>query len=722
MRKKLLKLASAAFAAVLVFSLAACSAKADVSGVNYAASTAAQASETHTHTYSDEWSHDETNHWHASECGHDVVADLSAHVFVNGVCADCGYQLSETVTHVHEYDTNWTHDETNHWHAATCGHDIVKDLTAHVFVDGVCKDCGYIQPESGHVHTYSEEWTYDETNHWRASTCEHDIVTDLSAHDLDENGACKVCGYGSIEGPVDPEPDDPVDIPPEDLVNTTVYFVGDSTVCSFNDPYYLPRYGYGTQLSYYLYSDYVTIENLALSGRSSYSFTLESNYKTLIDNISEGDYLIIGFGHNDEKNEEERYANPNLTYTDETTFAGRPASFQYILYNYYIKVAIDAGATPILCTPIVRLSSSNNYNGSNGHITSDSTTSTGLACPGGDYAQAIRNLGEAVGVDVVDLTALTKADYTELGYAAASDYHAWSKAVWDDKEAGTMTRDGLDATHTNMYGARMNAYYIATELKKLGNSLGDYVRASASKPTKEVYDEAVELAGYVPADVVYAGFDPATSPKSVLGTDITMEGWYGTAFGDTGGGASNFTVSQVGENSIKVGTTATKGKIASTEGIAAAFYQVSITKNFSVSATVTLDNYTATAQTGFGMMLRDDIYIDDTSNTSIVSNYVSAGAYLTSSVTNVIYSRVNGNLVSSGNNETFTAGSTHTLRIERDNQTVRVWFDDYYVVYTDFDFTAIDSDYMYICLYATRETVAVFSDITFEVTGDATIA
>ena len=54
----------------------------------------------------------------------------------------------------------------------------------------------------------------------------------------------------------------------------TLWVVGDSTLSSFDDKYYYPRYGYGTRLSCYL-NDKVNVENLALSGRSSLSFTRE---------------------------------------------------------------------------------------------------------------------------------------------------------------------------------------------------------------------------------------------------------------------------------------------------------------------------------------------------------------------------------------------------------------------------------------------------------------
>ncbi|MCR4944187.1 MAG: hypothetical protein K5986_07010, partial [Clostridium sp.] len=44
-----------------------------------------------------------------------------------------------------------------------------------------------------------------------------------------------------------------------------------STVSAFNDTYYYPRYGYGTQLQQYFNIDNFKVENLALSGRSSKS-------------------------------------------------------------------------------------------------------------------------------------------------------------------------------------------------------------------------------------------------------------------------------------------------------------------------------------------------------------------------------------------------------------------------------------------------------------------
>ncbi len=97
------------------------------------------------------------------------------------------------------------------------------------------------------------------------------------------------------------------------------------------------------------------IINLALSGRSSKSFIKEKNYQRLIEEIGCGDFLLIGFGHNDEKEEDQ------LRFTDARLPKSNPSSFSYYLEQYYLKPAREVGAIPILCTPICRLDSQEEY-------------------------------------------------------------------------------------------------------------------------------------------------------------------------------------------------------------------------------------------------------------------------------------------------------------------------------------------------------------------------
>lgn len=58
-------------------------------------------SHSHSHNYADAWSHDATHHWHASTCGHDVVSGKAEHTWNGGVVttpATCGAVGVKTFT------------------------------------------------------------------------------------------------------------------------------------------------------------------------------------------------------------------------------------------------------------------------------------------------------------------------------------------------------------------------------------------------------------------------------------------------------------------------------------------------------------------------------------------------------------------------------------------------------------------------------------------------
>lgn len=485
-------------------------------------------------------------------------------------------------------------------------------------------------------------------------------------------------------------------------VKTTVYMVGDSTMCSFSDSYYLPRYGYGTQLENYLNSN-VTINNLAISGKSSRDYLSQSNYTTLCNSIGEGDYLIIGFGHNDEKSGE-TFTDPNPDYKTQYSSNG-DLSFQYNLYENYIKVALTAGATPILCTPIVRYDSSGSYTGERVHITDD-----------GDYPEAIRTLGKDTNTTVIDLTAITKADYVSLG-EDAQNYHAFAKT-------SSGVRDGLDKTHLNKYGAKMVAYELVTALKSTTNQLKHYVNSDITAPTYDTdYADAINTS-YV--ELPYTAFDASNYSSNNLTGD-----WYSTVMGDANK-VSNYTITQ-SNGTFTVGNTGGQGKFASAgDGFAAAFMQISVEKNFTATVTVKVTSISTSAdkfnQSGFGMMLRDDIYVD-TIQSSITSTFAAAGfigkdSTLSNGSLSMYagFSRESGSLNKTSNTVTISAESTYTLTIQRENQTVYITISDgtnsYKATYSDLNLYEIDSEYMYLCLFANRGITAEFSN--FSITDDGT--
>lgn len=504
------------------------------------------------------------------------------------------------------------------------------------------------------------------------------------------------CECGEADPNYKPEPE-----APEVLDPITIYFVGDSTVCSFADSYYYPRYGYGTQLASYL-DGKATVVNLALSGRSSKSFLTEANYETLKNSLKAGDYLFIGFGHNDEKSDDSaRFTDASKPYTDET-------SFGYYLNEYYIKLAAEKGATPILCTPVVRAKTSNDYSGSEGHVTQT-----------GDYAQAIRDLGQALGVNVIDLTAITKAEYEAKGYEGAKLYHAVTVGKKDGDNI-VPNWDSIDKTHLNIYGAKFVAYSIATELKKL-DTIKWYVLEDITAPTE------ADLT--VNPDYVYSDYTaPDLSKYQPADHFVTItDGWYGTGFGDAGGdpaSASNgYYATETSEGIFKVGNDKGKGKFASgSDGFAFLFTQVEADKNFKISVTATIVTAPTSKQAGFGLMLRDDVYLP-VKDASIVSNYVTAGILCEADSTMALFKRENAAL---GKGQSFgsglpAVGEVYTMSIERVGQsiTVTVSLGDNTVSTThyDFDLFAKDGDYMYVGMFANRGTVVEFTNLEFEITG-----
>ena len=519
---------------------------------------------------------------------------------------------------------------------------------------------------------------------------------------------------GNVDTPVTPEEPSSPSLPseepisPSELPSTTLYVVGDSTLASFSDSYFYPRYGYATQLDHYLY-DSVNVVNLALSGRSSKSFILEANYKTLKSSIKTGDYLLIGFGHNDEKNSDaERFTDASKDISDET-------SFKYYLYNYYVKLALDAGATPILCTPIVRANNSDNYTGDSGHVTST-----------GDYRKAIEELSEAYSVMLVDLTTITSDVYTEIGYNEAIYFHAITVGKYDtDGKTIIPELSTVDKTHLNIYGARFIAHKLCEVLKNSTCELGKYVHSLNYEPTKA--NTLVPNPNYKVVDYSAPNLSAYSAPSHFA---TITDGWYGTAFGDTGGSPASegngYVAKEEVEGKFTVGQTAgsNKGKIAaSSDGFAFLFRQVESNKNFKVTVEVKVIKTASVSQASFGLMLRDDVYLN-VQNTSILSNYVAAGFLCGSSSMNVLFNRENKALVKENNTASlYQIDDTAVLSIERVGQVVKttVIYKDktYSRTYTDYDFQAIDNGYMYIGMFANRGTVIECTNVQFEITGES---
>ena len=188
------------------------------------------------HSFSTEWVHNETHHWHEATCEHaDIKGSYEEHIWDNSViskqptCSEpgtllytckCGAIIEVIIQAQHSFSDEWTSDETHHWHVATCEHsDQVSQKEEHSWDDGritvepthledgiatyTCTVCGKQKtdtiPKTG-KHTYSSEWEHDDTYHWHPATCGHtELKSQKAVHSFDANNRCTVCGYESID-------------------------------------------------------------------------------------------------------------------------------------------------------------------------------------------------------------------------------------------------------------------------------------------------------------------------------------------------------------------------------------------------------------------------------------------------------------------------------------------------------------------------------------------
>lgn len=123
--------------------------------------------------------------------------------------------------------------------------------------------------------------------------------------------------------------------PPDKI---TVYLIGDSTMAD-KRPDAFPETGWGMPFKTFFDAS-VTVDNRAKNGRSTRSFIAENLWQPVVDQLKEGDYVFIQFGHNDEvKSKTDRYTDPK--------------DFKKNLVRFITETR-SKKAIPVLLTPVTR--------------------------------------------------------------------------------------------------------------------------------------------------------------------------------------------------------------------------------------------------------------------------------------------------------------------------------------------------------------------------------
>ena len=208
--------------------------------------------------------------------------------------------------------------------------------------------------------------------------------------------------------------------------------IGDSTMAEKSRPDH-PERGWGQ-----LFREFVIppakLQNRALNGRSTKSFIAEKHWAQTLDTLQPGDWVIIQFGHNDQK-------------ADKPELHTEPAGSYRENLLRFIRETRAKSAHPVLATSVVRRRWD-----SNGEFIDTL----------GDYPAATRALAAAEKVPLLELHTLTLRMESEAGIEGSKRFHFPG-----------------DDTHYSENGAAATAALAAAEIHRLNLPLAKWITTTA---------------------------------------------------------------------------------------------------------------------------------------------------------------------------------------------------------------------------------------------------
>ena len=219
-----------------------------------------------------------------------------------------------------------------------------------------------------------------------------------------------------------------------------IHTIGDSTMADYDqaEPDQKGMYGWGQVFGDY-FSNGMTVKNWGDRGESARSFYRKFWSKTKTE-IKKGDYVLIQFGHNDQKS----------VTTD--------------VYREYLSRFIcetrELGATPILVTSICRKLFEGTKISRLGRIDNGKAHGVDENDHTYDYPYHMKKVADSLKVECLDLTTACK-EYMES---------------WGPEGCKQFFPAG-GSTHTNELGARVNAQLVAQLMYK-ANILKKYINIS----------------------------------------------------------------------------------------------------------------------------------------------------------------------------------------------------------------------------------------------------
>lgn len=236
---------------------------------------------------------------------------------------------------------------------------------------------------------------------------------------------------------------------------TTIFIIGDSTAAKKDLSTGSPERGWGMALQCFFDDTFIRVDNHAVNGRSSKSFIDEGRWQKVLDKIQPGDYVIIQFGHNDEKPKPDRHTDPGST-------------FDYNLTKF-VRETREKGGIPVLMNAVVRRNFAKKAVKNDDDEALRNTTfkdapqqleGDSLIDTHGLYRVAPHDVAVRMNCHFVDANKITHDLEQSLGVEGSKKLHMWYKPG----EHPALPAGRQDNTHYNIYGAHEVAQRLADAL------------------------------------------------------------------------------------------------------------------------------------------------------------------------------------------------------------------------------------------------------------------
>ena len=238
------------------------------------------------------------------------------------------------------------------------------------------------------------------------------------------------------------------------LFAASIFFAGDSTLDDhgFRHPYR----SWGREVGFYMKSGNA-VRNFARSGASTKSFRDSGVWAKLIAEVKQGDFVVIQFGHNDQKRSSEFYR--------EKRWSDPKGLFREIVRGWVAEVRAK-GATPILASPICR----GTFDKEGRHLTDSTHASDGVCL--GSYRDAMAELSRELKCDYVDMNSMTKELMERVGKAETEKFFVVSTGIIRGKDG----EPARDVTHPIRTGAEAFAKLFVDDVRRRGLSVAALLR------------------------------------------------------------------------------------------------------------------------------------------------------------------------------------------------------------------------------------------------------